>query len=40
MPGVTHMYQMIEDLEQTNWFFEEYAKAFDKYVCKSEEAES
>lgn len=32
MPGVTHMYQMIGDLDQTKWFFEEYAKAFEKYV--------
>ena len=40
MPGVTHMYQMIGDLEQTKWFFEEYAKAFEKYVKCEGKAES
>ncbi len=40
MPGVTHMYQMIGDLDQTKWFFEEYAKAFEKYVKCDGKAES
>ena len=31
---------MIGDLEQTKWFFEEYAKAFEKYVKCEGKAES
>ena len=32
IPGVHHMYQIIGDLPETQWFFDEFADAFDFYI--------